>query len=192
MIKRGLVIFLSLLVLLLVIAFSLFLYFQPTFYVPASVVDFQLKITEGEVVGWEDGEVRWRLFVEEIEDVKDDYMNFTGGTYGEFYRDGDLEYSITSEKIIYHVKTKQLDFIDAVVLTTVEGDYLTSQRLHWDEDTKELTSPGPVTLYLGENQLQAQRMTVYQEEDIFDFWDQVVLSVPLWGDVKHEGEDEDE
>lgn len=192
MTKRLLLILSSLLFLSLVAGLALFFYFQPTFYTPPPPVDFQMRIYGGEVVGREGGEVRWRLFVEEMEEVKGDKMTFTQRPYGEFYRQGEVQYTIVSDSILYHVKTGDLEFIEDVILETPEGDRLTSDLLLWDEKLQEISSPGPVQLFMGENRLEADGMKGYHQEDIFDFWDHVVLSIPVSRKDMDEGEREDE
>lgn len=192
MTKRVQLIFGSLLVLFVVVGFSFFYYFQPTLYTPPRPADFQLRIQDGEIVGRESGEVRWRLFVQEMEEMKEDLMVFTDGTYGEFYRQGEVEYTIVSDVIYFHVPTGDLEFVDSVVLETSEGDRLESHLLLWDEERKVLSSPGSVQLFMGEKRLEAERMSIYQEDDIFDFWDQVVLSVPTSGQGRGQGEEEDD
>lgn len=192
MVRKVLIFLSTLLVILLVVGFALFLYYQPTFHIPTPQLDYQIRIHGGEVIGWQEGEVRWRLLVKEMEEMKENLVIFSGGTYGEFYRKGEVEYTIRSEVIQYYPKTKDLEFIGSVLLTTKEGDTLESHLLLWDDNLKELTSPGPVKLLSKGNRLEAERMKIYQQEDIFDFWDHVILSVPLSGQGRDKGEEEDE
>lgn len=181
----------SLLAFFILLGLSLFFYFQPTFYQPTPGVEYQIRIAEGEVVGRSGGEVRWRLFLEEMEDMDGDVMHFKEGVYGEFYREDEVEYTITSNEVIYYTKKGDIEFLGSVVLTTEEGDRLLSEHLLWDDKEETLESPGPVRLLVGKSILRAARMKGYYQDDIFDFFDDVTLEV-LLGSQRKEGEEEHE
>lgn len=178
MIRKALLIVASIIGILLILAFALFLHFQPTFdFFTPSLVDYQLRIKEGEVVGRRDGEVQFRLIAKEIEEIEDHQFYFTGEPYGEFYQGSEVAHIITSDTILYHTKKGDLEFLGSVSFETLEGDRLLTDLLLWSDKDDELLSPGPVKLFMDGAVLEAKKMRVFYREEIFDFFDDVVLTV---------------
>lgn len=136
--------------------------------------------------------MQWRLIIDEVEEMDGHSYHFTGGSYGEFYGEGEVVYMITSDEIIYDTKRGELDFIGSVVLENPQGDLLKSQRLLWNDRDEELTSPGPVQLFVGYTVLEAESMKGFYRDDIFDFFDDVILTVPLRGQDRDKGREDDE
>ncbi|GAB6137326.1 LPS export ABC transporter periplasmic protein LptC [Halanaerobaculum tunisiense] len=152
--------------------------------------DYQYQVAKPKLVTYYQGAKRWDLkaasIIEPKREEKDSRIILQEIKQGKLFRNGQLSYQLTADKIIYQPQAGQAKLQGNVTLQEVEGLEITTDRLLWSaqEDSLQTTSGVQVNLEAGE--LTAQEMVVDLNQKEFDFTGQVEMTFEIGGENHQE------
>ncbi|AGB42305.1 organic solvent tolerance protein OstA [Halobacteroides halobius DSM 5150] len=146
--------------------------------------NYQYQITAPRLISYYQGQKRWDLAAKSIIKPKDDKRKRTilqTVKEGKLFIDGQLEYKLTAQKIIYLVKSKNAKLVGAVKLQEIDGLKIKADKLSWVESKTELQTTSGVQVELKNGQLTAQKMKLNLKEGIIDFDQNVKFNFKIRG-----------
>ncbi|NLB64835.1 MAG: hypothetical protein GX801_12170 [Fibrobacter sp.] len=134
-------------------------------------LSFHFRLADNDVVGWNKGELIWRLQVSNILEppLKDKH---SGGEElilrdiyrGYFYRQDEILFTFTVEEAHYNTRTGDLVLYDCRMESPL-GDWLVTDKMYYDKKRNDLRAPGPVVGNMAGTDFKADEMRVYFDDE---------------------------
>lgn len=137
-------------------------------------VAFQFRVAQSEVVGWNKGEMVWRMKVATIKEPQQENSRrrpsralgeeviMENITEGWFYDDGVAIFEFTVDHAQYHTRTEDL-ILFGFRMETPDGDWMETDKMIYEKEKETLHAPGPVWGVVEGADVRAGEMTVYLE-----------------------------
>lgn len=184
---------LSVIFLLLIIAFS-----SGAYYLMQQTIDFTVRginvepfsfrLGGNEIIGWNKGEMVWRVIVNTIIEppleqrsrLAQQKVILRDISDGWFYSDGEVLFDFLVEEAFYNMQTENLELMNFRMETPL-GDWMETLEMHYEKATETLTAPGKVVGKIAGADFTAGSMVVYLENDEIVLKDGVNIEIDVEG-----------
>lgn len=133
----------------------------------------------------EEGKKEWLLTVTSANESGKIKTILHGLEYGEIYGEGELKYYLTADGGEYNRKTEDFYLNNNVVVTSVDGQVLKTDRLMYKQKSKQMSS-GKVEIIKDDVKVSANEMNVDIDQEIYDFSGEVYVEFEIDDKVQEE------
>ena len=126
----------------------------------------------------EEGKKEWLLRVTSANESGKLKTILHGLEYGEIFAEGQLKYYLTADGGEYNRKTEDFYLNNNVVVTSVDGQVLKTDRLLYKQKSKQMSS-GKVEIIKDDVRVSANEMNVDIDQEIYDFSGEVYVEFEI-------------
>lgn len=139
-----------------------------------------VRIDQGQVLGVKDEKKEWMIEADSIS-IAQDRENTLFENIREMiiFKDEEPSLTISAQKCIANMYTKDMELSGGVVITKEDGDYLKGERVFWHSDDERLSSSEQVELQVDDNHIIAGGFSANKEMTRLELFDGARVTMKL-------------
>lgn len=139
-----------------------------------------VRIDQGQVLGIKDEKKEWMIEADSIS-IAQDRENTLFENIREMiiFKDEEPSLTISAQKCIANMYTKDMELSGGVVITKEDGDYLKGERVFWHSDDERLSSSEQVELQVDNNHIIAGSFSANKEMTQLELFDGARVTMKL-------------
>ena len=139
-----------------------------------------VRIDQGQVLGVKDEKKEWMIEADSIS-IAQDRENTLFENIREMiiFKDEEPSLTISAQKCIANMYTKDMELSGGVVITKEDGDYLKGERVFWHSDDERLSSSEQVELQVDDNHIIAGGFSANKEMTQLELFDGARVTMKL-------------
>ena len=139
-----------------------------------------VRIEQGQVLGIKDEKKEWLIEADSISIGQDrETTIFQNITQMIIFKDEEPQLTISAEKCIANMSTKDMELNGNVFISKKDGDYLKGNKVYWYSEEEKLSSYEQVELLIGDQYIIAGGFSANKEMTELDLYDRVKVSMKL-------------
>lgn len=139
-----------------------------------------VRIDQGQVLGVKDEKKEWMIEADSIS-IAQDRENTLFENIREMiiFKEEEPSLTISAQKCIANMYTKDMELSGGVVITKEDGDYLKGERVFWHSDDERLSSSEQVELQVDDNHIIAGGFSANKEMTRLELFDGARVTMKL-------------
>lgn len=139
-----------------------------------------VRIDQGQVLGIKDEKKEWMIEADSIS-IAQDRENTLFENIREMiiFKEEEPSLTISAQKCIANMYTKDMELSGGVVITKENGDYLKGERVFWHSDDERLSSSEQVELQVDDNHIIAGGFSANKEMTRLELFDGARVTMKL-------------
>ena len=139
-----------------------------------------VRIDQGQVLGIKDEKKEWMIEADSIS-IAQDRENTLFENIREMiiFKEEEPSLTISAQKCIANMYTKDMELSGGVVITKEDGDYLKGERVFWHSDDERLSSSEQVELQVDDNHIIAGGFSANKEMTRLELFDGARVTMKL-------------
>ncbi len=139
-----------------------------------------VRIEQGEVLGIKNEKKEWLILADSIS-IAEDRENTIFENIKEMiiFKDEEPHLTITANKCVANMQSKDMELNGNVVITKNDGDYLKGNRIFWYSEDQRLASYEVVELQVDDNYIIAGSLSTNMEMTQLDLYNKVRVIMKL-------------
>ncbi len=139
-----------------------------------------VRIDQGQVLGIKDEKKEWMIEADSISIAQDrENTLFENIRRMIIFKDEEPSLTISAQKCIANMYTKDMELSGGVVITKEDGDYLKGERVFWHSDDERLSSNEQVELQVDNNHIIAGSFSANKEMTQLELFDGARVTMKL-------------
>ena len=139
-----------------------------------------VRIDQGQVLGVKDEKKEWMIEADSISIAQDrENTLFENIRKMIIFKDEEPSLTISAQKCIANMYTKDMELSGGVVITKEDGDYLKGERVFWHSDDERLSSSEQVELQVDDNHIIAGGFSANKEMTQLELFDGARVTMKL-------------